>query len=266
MNTFRWDGSYLGQHPKSIVIATSKPHRYRFSQLMIDRSTTYVIMKESKTIIPCIIDELKPLFGLTKLGTHSIHIGGRLYVLVHVISDEKGLPIEDPKLSEVKLPDPVPSEWIQEIRKIFCFRQLIGLKYTPSCTIIVRTKNDLLSFISIWEADFDFQKNGPSVSKYVTKKWFGETSILSVIDEMIGYSSGRFDIIPDPNIIQTGIVRNEVLRTPQLMLTTHQPVSEIVSYFRKEIEKIIMRIDKDNILIASLIIGRLMSYLIQLTE
>jgi len=82
-----WDGSYLGKIEESSIIEMYlweiKPWRYVKLQWYNQNITC--LAKVIKTHFPNIIDELKPYFGLSKLGTHSLHIGKNLYLLIHNI-------------------------------------------------------------------------------------------------------------------------------------------------------------------------------------
>lgn len=51
---------------------------YMVATLNIDDLIFKAIMKETKSIVPCIVDEIKEIFDIPKIGTHTIVIGGRI--------------------------------------------------------------------------------------------------------------------------------------------------------------------------------------------
>src|SRR5437867_13336300 len=72
-NPFVWDGSDLGPlHPSCVVglATTGTTTKRRYWCLDIGGHRVVCRIRQCATTFPNIIDELKPVFGLPKLGTH----------------------------------------------------------------------------------------------------------------------------------------------------------------------------------------------------
>jgi hypothetical protein len=79
-----WDGSYLGSFSKDIIRDHIYFHRIKVVRLRIKKKKYIGFIRQVKSKILCIYDELKPIFGIPKMGTHSLHISGKLYIICHV--------------------------------------------------------------------------------------------------------------------------------------------------------------------------------------
>jgi len=86
-----WDGSHLGNYPESIISYTMKVlnTNMKYCRLNINELTIFCSLRKSKekksaTKILALIDELKPIFGLRKVGSHTITISSRLYIIYNV--------------------------------------------------------------------------------------------------------------------------------------------------------------------------------------
>lgn len=71
-----WDGSFLGRWNNKDVTFSGNNPKY----LYITESIQGYAIKV-KDFLACLLDELKPLFGMDKVGTHSLIISGSKYVL-----------------------------------------------------------------------------------------------------------------------------------------------------------------------------------------
>ena len=77
-NPFKWDGSYLGE-------VTNLKYLFEdYCQIEINLYVGYGKIKRSLTVQPCIIDEMKIIFGLPKMGTHWFTYKNKVYILTKV--------------------------------------------------------------------------------------------------------------------------------------------------------------------------------------
>src|SRR5579872_4194413 len=79
-----WDGSFLGLYPRTIIVSSTVVAKLTYWHLNLDGREIRVAARAVKDAFPCIVDELKTIFGLQKIGTHLIKVGGRLYLLIRV--------------------------------------------------------------------------------------------------------------------------------------------------------------------------------------
>lgn len=86
MKDICWDGSYLGCFPRKCIKCKihNKTNGILHHILCLEEGTkkiTCQMKKYSDVHLPCILDEIKPLFGIPKIGTHRIQIGKTHYIL-----------------------------------------------------------------------------------------------------------------------------------------------------------------------------------------
>src|SRR5579885_3199916 len=98
-----WDGSYLGQiattdvtelqvQPQGEIRRDPKARYYLIN--INGRSIGPCLMKSQQSSFPCLIDEIKSIFGLPKLGTHQIRVGNIFCIIIQVPVDSNGAIIE----------------------------------------------------------------------------------------------------------------------------------------------------------------------------
>ena len=205
-----WDGSHLGNYDDVIV-----------KQWLTNGLTYYIITLPqgwcntltdkqtqlkagvlcctgvySKNVFPCIVEELKPLFGLTKRGIHRIIINEKSYVLYYIPITVNGELIWETPLNQLDLRHSIRLNPLFrfEIQKIIAFCDLLSLTSTNESHILIRpgvgtsyvpiSSNESNTTI-VRGSDNDFS----IISKVLFTRWFGEdTPIDIVVKSMVGYS------------------------------------------------------------------------------
>lgn len=204
-----WDGSHLGNYNDVIL-----------KQWLRNGLTYYVItlpqgwcgtltdkqtqLKEgilcctavnTKNVFPCIVEELKSLFGLTKRGIHRIIINEKSYVLYYVPITINGELIWETPLNLIDLRHSIRSDPLFrfEIQKIIAFCDLLSLTSTNESHILIRpgagttyvpinSNENSTTVVRAPNNDFSI------ISKVLFTRWFGEdTAIDSVVKSMVGY-------------------------------------------------------------------------------
>src|SRR5579885_990353 len=125
-----WNGTFLGTFDSSIILSEKrmKPHRYVL--LRVKEETFLAVMQKSKQpSLTNLIDELKTLFHLPKIGTHRIIIGSTLYLLSKPLLSKEGEILESPSLKGVDFAT-IPAFFKEQIQNIFVFRDILGLSRT----------------------------------------------------------------------------------------------------------------------------------------
>lgn len=80
----RWDGSFLGTFKKDeLVVAEDRVAGRLYWQLI---GGDYCVAFSSRKVLPCVVDEIKPFFGIIKTGTCRVVVGRRHFVLYRVMS------------------------------------------------------------------------------------------------------------------------------------------------------------------------------------
>lgn len=157
----------------------------------------YALAKQTKNLYPCIIDQLKIIFGVQSLGTHYCKKGSQIFVLIKVVmTDLKNINI-DIKLNELQHNDPLFTE---KVRTIYAFRELLGITVSTGNSIRIRQNDDdiksenILDYwdpISFREPNFSFEKS--IISKNVLKKVFNNEYkfLLKYIHSILGIKEKR---------------------------------------------------------------------------
>jgi hypothetical protein len=88
MTNLRWDGSFLGTFSRKCIVCkiqtknTGLVHHRLVLNLEGEDNHVMCQMKRYRNVdLPCVLDELKTVFGVSKVGTHHIQIGKTHYVL-----------------------------------------------------------------------------------------------------------------------------------------------------------------------------------------
>lgn len=143
----RWDGSHLGKLDYNVFsyIGVSHETKAEYFGVTCDSIPYVVTRKRSPSSIPNIIDELKVVFGLTKMGTHSCILpDGHRYLLsrVPLCSDGRTI-VNSKRLIDCNVDPPSGvDEFDAGIRKIFVFRELMGLAKTNEATVLIHCDDD----------------------------------------------------------------------------------------------------------------------------
>lgn len=240
----KWDGSYLGIYPGTIILAKTKTTHGCYMKLQITDIVEnkpidiYCLARLIKNFFPAIIDELKTIFRLPKLGTHTLHIDKGLYLIVKVPLS-KGIIIEDRTLNEIPINPRNNLLFCQQVQEILCFRDLLALPASYERSIHVRYVEPYPPYpLSFHENGMDFTEHKkPIISKHLMKKWFGETSVSTVL-----------------------------LRLLRISVEDLYNFHEILAKYRKDIEETINRVNKDSIWCSTFILSRLSNRLLPLIE
>lgn len=161
------------------VIQIKTPNTIQSQETTITETTITCIVRSGKNL-PCLIDELKPVFGLQKLGTHWCKHGGKIYVLIRCIMTEEGYIKEETTLNMVTEVTPLLKLQIQEI---FAFRELLGVTCSYESSIIIREKKNNTYPISFYEPNMA-TVDTKVIPFNVLDKWFEDSSIDEVVKRL----------------------------------------------------------------------------------
>jgi hypothetical protein len=173
----KWDGTFLGKIEKSQILEVTKFKGDTYWKLQYSDVTVFVMAKSSEHTFACIIDELKPIFNIPKLGTHYCKLGSKIFILIRVYCINVNNILVDVKLKELKFDDPLFNE---KVKTIYAFREMLGITVSTGNSIRVRrseiddfkSSNELDYYdpISFREPNFSFEKS--IISKSVLKTVF----------------------------------------------------------------------------------------------
>jgi len=195
--SFKWDGSDLGEIAPciakldyegtdviGIVIKSLKTIRFRIYKYEDD--------------IPLIADELKPIFGIAKTGRHKASIYNTKVILCKSLTSEDCTKYKSGEVNLTEVKETLGKEFfkdnlINEIRKSFVFRWILGLKANSEKTVVLTFRPTGLITSGIYrETDISLateEKNREQtrILKYVMKDWFDNTyeNVRKTLEEMI---------------------------------------------------------------------------------
>lgn len=227
----KWDGSHLGEFKHDIICGTCEINGDRYCKFNINDHIFYAHIKTVTDNISCLVDELKELFGLRKLGTHTVRIHSKLYLLIKAntiksaTKNEMSI-IEDISINKVAI-NPTDNVLFQrEVQKIVVFRELLGISAGGRNIIRIRYDLDGPYPLSYIENNIDYDKH--KITLQIYRKWFADLSISDILPKIVNYGDD---------------------------------LTETIAQYRGEIEKVITRVNKDYIWISSFIVNRMMDKL-----
>ena len=224
---FDWDGSDITDLLKNenTTIYEGKNEKKKYWIIENEDITETVGVKSSSHMTPSLIDELKPIFNLEKVGTHWGKLNGKIYILFS-LEREKNEILQELTLDKYKYDKRLE----KEIRKIFLFRELLGVSQNFEKDIILRKKNLYIQPISFHEANIKPSTSGKVLSNLILEKWFIEKDLDQAVCEF-------FEIDNLEN------------------------VNNVLLPLKDKLEKVITRVDPNSIMYVDEILSRIRSRL-----
>ena len=180
------------------------------------------IVRTSSTSFPCLIDEIKPVFGLQKIGTHWFWQYNKIMILQKArIVD--GVVVQELHLNELTYHH---HRLEVEVRKIFTFRELLGMSKNHEKSIILRDFEDRILPVSFYEPGMEPAHKGKVIPESIMKKWFDGITIDQCVTKLLEV----YDI---------------------------NDMSKKLSILRKDLEGIVLRVDKEQITMVDEILTRI---------
>lgn len=165
---FKWNGSDLG--PLEEQIENYEIYEKRTRVLFKDRSSAYANRLDDS--IPLIADELKPIFGLTKIGRHRCSVGGRFALMSRIVCNDEG-----PLTADMVTPDLVST-----LQRCYLYRWALGLtNNTDAAMWYRRYKSGVTIITSYRELKVGYDKThsrGAQISCAAMKRWFKDWSVV----------------------------------------------------------------------------------------
>lgn len=188
----KWDGSYLDKYNNSIIQWEYKNGYFTYMKLILNEEEIYCKGCRNDDDFPCIVDELKTVFGLKKIGSHSLKIGKYnwiIYKLPFIIEDDndKNWMNWIANFTQFNKFNKYTIEQEDEIRKWIIFRQLLGLKGVMYSSILLHTEDMIIETINEKKSEFhDKNKSIDYLIYTIQKKWFPEFEFKSYVRIFLG--------------------------------------------------------------------------------
>jgi hypothetical protein len=230
-NPFLWDGSDIGYVSDANIRAIGDVSAFNEQYWWLTKGNFGVActLTRAATCLANIIDEIKPLFGLPKLGTHRCRReDSHYYTLTYVEVNTTNNIVERLPLSMITIPT---TDLLQcYVRRTLAFREVIGLKSSNESNLLVRNDGAPADRVfSAGEISIIYHDHNAVVPESVKKRWF-------------------------PELDRGCAVNQEILLMANVADLTQ--LSERVLLLRSGIEYVIDRIDKHCIWIINTIMAR----------
>jgi hypothetical protein len=184
IDDIKWDGSDLGEISHLITEYEEHPEKILYIYITIKFDTIAARCYRDYGILPIILDELKPLFGIPKIGRHRAIIRGKSVLLSRVSSG--GM------LSLKEIPEEKSSEpwFVDQVRRVYVFRWLTGMMSNFESSIgVIIGYNKCLSITSYKDMKVNPSKmaKSNSIPNTAIKKWFGGSwiNVTNTLNQMI---------------------------------------------------------------------------------
>lgn len=137
---FKWDGTCLNKYNDITIMNRYIYEKKEYWDIEINKYRILCLAKCKKNHTPCIVDELKPLFGLEKLGTHYLKVGAKIYILTKIIINNSEI-IFDKSLSSLSKDElnNINAYLADKILDIYVFKDLLRMKNFKDSDICIRT-------------------------------------------------------------------------------------------------------------------------------
>jgi hypothetical protein len=234
-NHLKWDNHHLGQYQKDAIISKWHIEGDFYHTLDIDNGIIHCIIEKQRNLFPCIVEDIKDIFGIWKRGILRITLSGEEYLLYYVPVNLKGEVIYETKLSHLDCKNDLRKniEFRKKVTKLLAFCEILSIAAINETTIRIRPSvNGEYLPIGYNHKDTTLSKyqHKTTLNKTLFLKWFGESSSISdVLCDMVFYNKNN--------------------------------LTSLISDIRKRIDEIIYKYDKNYIWYSCFIIEHLSNHL-----
>lgn len=161
-----WDGSYLGTIAEYEILDKII---FEGKELWkVDFIEDFVLVHSAINQLPCINDELLVLFGLNKLGTHSVKYKNRLYIISRMYKTDYILGDNYERVSEdIKL----------DVKKIITLKIKLGWSKFDEDNIILRFFPEYNRYCAIPIHENTVGNKAKIISQKLSNKWLGSIHV-----------------------------------------------------------------------------------------
>ena|SRR5436190_10553497 len=188
---FKWNGTFLGKIEDDNIVQIFKYNNFEYWNIQINGYYTSCLIRKTTTYTPCIVDELKPIFGLIKLGTHYGYYKNGYVIFIRAQTDITGKYIYgDTTLGDIANEIKTDTELITKIKHIYVFRDLLCLsKSTDNSIGIRRSRQGYLYPVSLIDTNIKIEKlcnleKSTYLPESVFNRWFVNTSPSTILKHM----------------------------------------------------------------------------------
>jgi hypothetical protein len=182
---FRWNGTDVSNIIKDAEIREGRGEKRKYWNVILGENVETVIVKNSSHTVACLMDELKPVFGLEKIGTHWVKLHGKIYILFRPERDRDGQILEELTLDDYKYDKAI----VREVQKIFLFREILGVTQNMEKNVILRIRGLYIQPLSFYESNLKPSQAGKVLSNIILDKWFKDVDLDQAVADFFHITS-----------------------------------------------------------------------------
>ena len=205
-STFEWNGTCLGEISKNnITTVKINNNKYWIIRFGDRRLISEVIHTSNK--LASIIDELKVIFKIAKLGTHRAILDGKEYLLTRPRIVNNSIVLE-PSILDIKKTNKI--SFIHRVQEVYLFRVVMGALSNAEKMIYIR--KPIKSYISpypVCRHIMDVKTTSMKLPMVTMKRWYGSLTLADVARRLFQmYDMTQLgDIIGSLNVTIENIIR-----------------------------------------------------------
>ena len=176
---FKWNGSDISTfiYDNKTIIEEGLYKKNIYWKIKNEENTE-ICLKRNGNSLACLIDEMKPIFDLEKIGTHWFKFKGKNIILLKPkIKNE--IIVEELTLDQIEYRKDLENE----VQKIFLFRELLGTSRNYESSIILRKNKFFIKPISFYEPNMNPSLNGKVIPDTILDKWFKNTDLDRMVKD-----------------------------------------------------------------------------------
>lgn len=241
----KWDGSYLQDN---VYIRNEIRYGTNVYWEVVIKGYTYICLRRMlRDKLPLIADQLKPLFGVMKLGSHQVKYKGRNYMILKVTGPENSdTPLSIPPTLALFIKnnpgyreDPV---FVEKVRRVIVYRMILGMTQNHDRNIVVYRVDEVYcptSMVDTFTPD-ELKKGDGNVNQAMLTKWFEVSSSdkmkgkcpNQVVSEMFGLYISDKDRVKMP---LPPIVSDEITSMKDALSYLYDPIIDTINIFDKNL-------------------------------
>jgi len=181
----KWDGSYIGSF-NNIINNKWVNNNNKYISLNLYDKILYCKYYCTEDLFQCIVEDIKGIFNIIKIGFHRIRINNKHY-FIYKIPVENNVLIDEISINRLLKNDSIKkdSKFKEKVLEILVFSELLALKNTSEKKINVRVHNIsgeieyLLVCVNTTHTIATDGLDNTVITKNVYANWFGESMTLS---------------------------------------------------------------------------------------
>lgn len=175
-----WNGKQIND-PSDKIIWTEKILNVNYCHIQLDdENILYAEIRQCINLLPIVIDEIKPVFGLNKLGTLWFKHAGYHYMLIKADIFPESREIIVRKKLKIFSISSLNENLINQIRKIFAFKEMLGITSNNESNILIIDQKA----ISCNEFSIKNGEHESCLSNTLIDKWFKNINLNDIIKEI----------------------------------------------------------------------------------